>query len=55
MLPAVSVAARGEVGEGERVRRWVRRVVWGVREVSIICMEAEEDGGVSEGVLVREN
>ena len=35
MLPAVSVEARGEVGEGERARRWLSRAGCGVREVSI--------------------
>lgn len=48
MLPDVSAAARGEVGVekdggdvgvGERVRRWVRRFVCGVREVSISCRQ----------------
>lgn len=49
----MSVAARGEVGEGEgeRVRRWERRVVWAVREVSMTC----DVGVVSARVFVKKS
>lgn len=65
MFPDASVAASGNVvvvcvvgeegRERERARRWVRRVVWVVREASMSCREIEQRGSVvSRGSFKRE-
>ncbi len=51
MFPAASAEARGEVGEGERERRWLSRVVCGVREVSISCTYAERGWWRQQGSI----
>lgn len=48
----VGVVGEGTERERERARRWVRRVVWVVREVSISC-GGTESVVISEGFLFR--